>query len=100
MLLRAASPPSLLEPAFFPNLHRPRQGPFAGYTASKAGVIGLTRQAAHEVACCGIRVNAVAPGITATPMAAALKADVKEAAPAGRGVIVAQGSCLLLCLRV
>jgi 3alpha(or 20beta)-hydroxysteroid dehydrogenase len=42
----------------------------SGYTASKWGVRGLTRSAAVELAPWGIRVNSVAPGVVATPMAA------------------------------
>jgi NAD(P)-dependent dehydrogenase (short-subunit alcohol dehydrogenase family) len=38
------------------------------YVASKHGVVGLTRAAALEVASQGIRVNAVCPGYTQTPM--------------------------------
>lgn len=39
------------------------------YTASKHGVIGLTRQLTFEYGSLGIRVNAICPGATATPMA-------------------------------
>jgi 3-oxoacyl-[acyl-carrier protein] reductase len=39
----------------------------ANYSASKAGVLGLTRHAAYELAPDKIRVNAVSPGPTATP---------------------------------
>lgn len=41
------------------------------YCASKAGVMGLVKGAAIDYAKCGIRVNAVLPGATATPMMAA-----------------------------
>lgn len=41
---------------------------YAGYSASKAGVVKLTQQAAMELAKRNIRVNAVCPGTTTTPM--------------------------------
>lgn len=45
-------------------------GGMAGYSASKHGVVGLTRVAAMENASHNIRVNGLLPGLTATPMAA------------------------------
>jgi 3-oxoacyl-[acyl-carrier protein] reductase len=51
----------------------------ANYVASKAGLIGLTKTAARELAPRGITVNAVAPGFIDTPMTEDLPEKVKEA---------------------
>lgn len=53
------------------------------YSASKAGVIGMTKSLAREVGSRGITVNAVAPGFIDTDMTAVLKDEVKEAIMAG-----------------
>ncbi len=50
----------------------------ANYSASKAGVIGLTKTIAREFAQRGINVNAVAPGYIVTPMTEALPEKTKE----------------------
>jgi NAD(P)-dependent dehydrogenase (short-subunit alcohol dehydrogenase family) len=52
----------------------------AAYTASKSALLMLTRAMALELAPHGIRVNAVAPGVTETGMNAAVRADSKQAA--------------------
>ena len=50
----------------------------ANYAASKAGVIGLTKTAAKELASRGITVNAIAPGFIETDMTDVLSDSVKE----------------------
>ncbi len=60
----------------------------ANYSASKAGVIGLTRTVARELASRNVTVNAVAPGFIATDMTAKLGEEVlvkvREEIPLGR----------------
>ncbi len=60
----------------------------AAYAASKAGMIGMSKSLAAEVASRGITVNCIAPGFIVTAMTEALGADASErlveAIPAGR----------------
>ena len=49
------------------------------YSASKAGVIGMTKSLAKELGAKGVTVNAVAPGFIDTDMTKVLKEDVKDA---------------------
>jgi 3-hydroxyacyl-CoA dehydrogenase/3-hydroxy-2-methylbutyryl-CoA dehydrogenase len=48
------------------------------YSASKAGIVGMTLPLARECADYGIRVMAIAPGLFATPMATSLSQEVQE----------------------
>ncbi len=73
------------------------------YSASKAGIIGFTRALSKEIACFGVRVNAVAPGFIETEMIAGMDKDklqyMKSRIPAGRlGTLrdVAHLVCFLL----
>jgi 3-oxoacyl-[acyl-carrier protein] reductase len=63
----------------------PGQG---NYSASKAGMIGMSKSLAREVASRGITVNCIAPGFISTPMTDALNAKqtatIREAIPAQR----------------
>jgi 3-oxoacyl-[acyl-carrier protein] reductase len=63
----------------------PGQG---NYAASKAGLVGMSKSLAYEVASRGITVNAVAPGFIATAMTGKLtddqKAQIDDRIPAGR----------------
>jgi NAD(P)-dependent dehydrogenase (short-subunit alcohol dehydrogenase family) len=51
----------------------------AAYTASKAAVEGLTRQTAAEYAPRGVRINAIAPGVTRTPLVETNSPEAMEA---------------------
>lgn len=52
----------------------------SNYSASKAGVIGMTKTLAKEIGSRGVTVNAIAPGMIETEMTADLPAEVKEMA--------------------
>lgn len=78
------------------------------YTMAKHGVVGLTKSAACELARLGIRVNAVAPGGTVTPMTNALGDNnpdstakmIAESSPLGFACMpedIARGILFLLC---
>ena len=51
----------------------------ANYSASKAGLVGLTKSLAKELSSRSIRVNAVAPGFIQTPMTEELSPEAKQA---------------------
>lgn len=50
----------------------------SNYSASKAGVIGMTKTLAKEIGSRGVTVNAVAPGLIETDMTANLPQDIKD----------------------
>ena len=60
----------------------------AAYSASKAGLIGLTKSVAKELASRNVRVNAVSPGFIETDMTASIQGDLRtkmiETIPLGR----------------
>jgi NAD(P)-dependent dehydrogenase (short-subunit alcohol dehydrogenase family) len=65
-------------------------GAIPAYCASKAGLLGLTRSMAHQLAADGIRVNAICPGYIETPMLApalefpGLRETFEKKSPLGR----------------
>ncbi len=72
----------------------------SNYAASKAGIIGMSKSVAQEVASRGVTVNCVAPGFIETPMTDALNDDQKQGImqkiPAGR--LGAGGDIAAACL--
>ena len=58
----------------------------AGYTASKGGVVALTRLVAAQYAGRGVRANCVCPGATDTPMTGGVYRDPVRAEQVGRGI--------------
>jgi len=81
------------------------RSPSAGihYVASKAGVIGFTRQLAYELSGYGINVNAVCPGQTDTPMLRAMlkpgdEEKLKQVIPLGRIALPEEQANIILFL--
>jgi 3-oxoacyl-[acyl-carrier protein] reductase len=70
----------------------------AHYSAAKAGVLGLTRSVAKEVADRGVRVNAIAPGTVDTPMLARSPAGIGGAVPMRRTASPAEIAAVALFL--
>ena len=51
----------------------------AAYSASKAGIVGMTLPMARDLSSIGVRVNTIAPGLIETPLLGSLPADVLDA---------------------
>ncbi|MEA2312878.1 MAG: hypothetical protein QOE28_2846 [Solirubrobacteraceae bacterium] len=90
--MRANGGGSIVNVASIMGLRSIGQIPDAAYVASKAGIIGLTRELASQWGRYGIRVNAIAPGFFASEMTAELGGDpdafptfLLERTPLGRG---------------
>jgi NAD(P)-dependent dehydrogenase (short-subunit alcohol dehydrogenase family) len=74
------------------------------YTASKAGIVGMTLTAARDLASRGIRVATIAPGVMDTPLLGRLREDIRAALEAsvpqperlGRGDEFGQLACQIL----
>jgi NAD(P)-dependent dehydrogenase (short-subunit alcohol dehydrogenase family) len=81
-----------------------RRGKFgqANYAAAKAGLVGLARSAARELAASRVTVNVVEPGFTETPMTARLPAEVRRRAlaetPLGRTALPEDIAALVVFL--
>jgi meso-butanediol dehydrogenase/(S,S)-butanediol dehydrogenase/diacetyl reductase len=65
---------------------------FAGYNAAKGAVVNLTRTMALDFASDGIRVNAVCPGLVATPLSAGLRDNPKVWEEYQKGIPVARAA--------
>ncbi|MGO4171897.1 SDR family oxidoreductase [Bosea sp. TAF32] len=74
----------------------------ASYSATRAGVIALTKSTAKETACDGIVVTAITPAAAETAMAkeisAERRADILSRIPMGRFVEVEEVARMVLCL--
>jgi meso-butanediol dehydrogenase/(S,S)-butanediol dehydrogenase/diacetyl reductase len=65
---------------------------FAGYNAAKGAVVNLTRTMALDFASDGIRVNAVCPGLVATPLSAGLRDNPQVWEEYQKGIPVARAA--------
>ena len=64
----------------------------AAYSASKAGIVGMTLPIARDLADLGVRVNVIAPGLMGTPAMMAMPEDFRQEPGAARAVSQAPGT--------